>query len=122
MIAQTWYTGAMLDEMTFRRHADAALESLKKALLQTESEADFEVDEQDGALNILFEDPPGRFILSPNAPVRQIWISALYTSFKLDWDESSGGFVLLKTGEELRPLVARLINEQLGGEAVVLPQ
>jgi CyaY protein len=111
----------MLDEMTFRRHAEAALGALKKALLQTEGQAEFEVEEQGGALNILFEDPPARFVLAPNGPVRQIWISALYTSFKLDWDDALGDFIYHKTGEKLRPLVARLINEQLGGGDVVLP-
>ena len=60
----------------------------------------------------------GRFVVSPNAPVRQIWISALSTSFKLDWSESANEFVLSKTGEAIKPLVARLINEQMGGGEV----
>lgn len=106
----------MLDEITFRRHADAALESLKKALILAESDADFEVEEQNGALNITFDEPPAKFVLTPNTPVRQIWISALSTSFKLDWDEAVQTFVLPKTGEALKPLVARLITEHLGSE------
>jgi CyaY protein len=52
--------------------------------------------------------------------VRQIWISALTTSFKLDWSEKERDFILVKTGEKLKPLVARLINQQLGEEAVEL--
>jgi frataxin-like iron-binding protein CyaY len=59
-------------------------------------------------------------VVSPNAPVRQIWISALSTSFKLDWSEADQDFELLKSKETLKPLVARLINEQLGEEAVKL--
>jgi len=110
----------MLDEITFRRHADASLESLKKSLILAESDADFEVEEQNGVLQISFEEPPSKFVLTPNAPVRQIWISALSTSFKLDWDETANAFVLAKTGESLRPLVARLITEHLGGETVLL--
>jgi iron donor protein CyaY len=109
----------MLDEITFRRHADAALESLKKALILAESDADFEVEEQNGALNITFDEPPAKFVLTPNTPVRQIWISALSTSFKLDWDDAAQTFVLLKTGESLKPLVARLITEHLGSEVVL---
>ena len=111
----------MLDEIAFRRHAEAAIESLKKALIQAESEADFEVEEQNGVLHVAFEAPPAKFVITPNSPVRQIWISALSTSFKLDWDIASESFVLLKTGESLRPLVTRLINEQLGSEAVIIP-
>jgi len=52
--------------------------------------------------------------------VRQIWISALATSFKLDWAEANQDFVLQKSGEELKRLVSRLINHQLGEEAVAL--
>lgn len=111
----------MLDEITFRRRADSALESLKKSLILAESDADFEVEEQNGALNISFEEPPSKFVLTPNTPVRQIWISALSTSFKLDWDDTAEAFVLPKTGEALKPLVARLIAEHLGSEAIVLP-
>lgn len=110
----------MLDEATFRRHADDALESLKKALILAESEADFEVEEQNGVLNIVFEQPPSKFVLTPNAPVRQIWISALSTSFKLDWDEERNLFVFPRTGEPLKTLVGRLINEHLGGASISL--
>jgi len=109
----------MLDENSFRKHADAALEGLKKSLIQAEGSADIEVEDQSGALHVSFEDG-SRFVISPNAPVRQIWISALATSFKLDWSEADQGFVLTKTGEKLKPLVARLINQQLGEEAVTL--
>jgi len=110
----------MMDEQEFRRHADAALGELKQTLIAAEDSADIEVEDQAGALHIGFEAPPGRFVISPNAPVRQIWISALSTSFKLDWSESRNSFVLEKTGEALKPLVMRLINEQLGEEAVSL--
>jgi len=107
----------MLDENDFRRNADAALEVLKKSLIAAEESADFEVEDQSGALHVSFEDG-SRFVISPNAPVRQIWISALSTSFKLDWSDAQKEFVLLKTGEPLKPLTARLINQQLGEEVV----
>jgi len=110
----------MMDEQEFRRRADAALAALKISLIAAEESADMEAEDQAGALHISFDEPPGRFVISPNAPVRQIWISALSTSFKLDWSEAVQDFVLEKTGEGLKPLVARLINQQLGGEAVTL--
>src|SRR5215468_11086741 len=102
----------MLDEVQFRKHADEAFARLKKSLFDAEDDADIEVEDQSGALHISFEDG-ARFVVSPNAPVRQIWISALTTSFKQD-------FVLRKSGERLKPLMARLINQQLGEEAIVL--
>ena len=111
------YNLSMLDENDFRKHADAALENLKKSLIAAEESADFEVEDQSGALHVSFDDG-SRFVISPNAPVRQIWISALATSFKLDWSDADGDFVLQKTRERLKPLTARLINQQLGEEAV----
>ena len=76
--------------MEFRRAAEAALDGLKRHLIEREEDADagFEVEEQNGVLNVLFDDyaAGAKFVITPNTPVRQIWISALATSFKLDWD------------------------------------
>lgn len=110
----------MLDELTFRRHADHAIESLKKSLIAAEETGDFEVEEQNGVLNVVFEEPPAKFVITPNAPVRQIWISALSTSFKLDWSDTASDFYSAKDALLLKPLIAKLINEQLGGGSVVL--
>ena len=103
----------MQDEIEFRRAAESALDTLKKHLIarEEEDEAGFEVEEQGGVLNVVFEEPPAKFVITPNTPVRQIWISALSTSFKLDWDASSISFVLPRTSEKLIPLVDRLIDE-----------
>jgi frataxin len=109
----------MLDENSFRKQADHSLESLKQSLIAAEDSADIEVEDQAGALQISFDDG-SRFVISPNAPVRQIWISALSTSFKLDWDDAKRDFVLAKSGEQLKALMSRLINQQLGEEAVAL--
>ena len=103
----------MLDEEQFRRHADHAVETLKQALIAEEAEGGFEVEENNGVLHVVFEEPAGKFVITPNTPVRQIWISALSTSFKLEWDETTAQFVLPKTGESLQPLTARLIQKQL---------
>lgn len=105
----------MLDELEFRGLADSALESLKKHLIAREEadDAGFEVEEQGGVLNVLFEEPPGKFVITPNTPIRQIWISARSTSFKLDWDAARGEFILPRSGEALLPLIDRLIAEHL---------
>ena len=50
----------MIDEATFRREADHALDSLKKSLIDAEEEGGFEAEENNGVLNILFEDRPGK--------------------------------------------------------------
>lgn len=107
----------MMDELEFRRTAEGALEALKRHLIAREEEQDagFEVEEQNGVLNVLFEEPEGKFVITPNTPVRQVWISALSTSFKLDWDAKASTFVLARTGEALEPLVDRLIEQRAEG-------
>ncbi len=103
-----------MDEQTFRRNSDAAIESLKRKLYDAEEDGGYEVEERGGALHLNFEEPAGVFVISPNSAVSQIWISALSTSFKLDWSSEMNAFVLAKTGENLPTLMARLIHEQSG--------
>jgi iron donor protein CyaY len=107
----------MMDELEFRRTAESALDTLKRHLIEREEdeEAGFEVEEQNGVLHIVFENPPGKFVITPNTPVRQVWISALSTSFKLEWDAKAATFVLPRTGEQMVPLVDRLIETQVEG-------
>jgi iron donor protein CyaY len=110
----------MLDEATFRRESDRALESLKQALIRAEDAgAEFETEEKNGVLNINF-DSGDRFVFSPNTPVRQVWISAQSTSFKLEWNDAAKAFTLPRTGEDMRTLTERLVREQLDDDSVTL--
>lgn len=104
----------MMDEIVFRNRCEEALESLRKRLLDLGDAHGFEVEGEGGKLELLFEEPEeARFVISPNAPARQIWISALTTSFKLGWSDPAGTFVLDKTGETLGQLMGRILGEQL---------
>ena len=104
----------MIDEGTFRREADRALTELKQSLIDAEDEGGFETEENGGVLNVVFDAPKAKFVFTPNTPVRQIWISALSTSFKLGWDDDKALFVLPKTGESLLRLTERLVREHTG--------
>lgn len=106
-----------MDEQEFRRTAETALDKLKRHLIEREEEEDagFEVEEQNGVLNVLFDEPAVKFVITPNTPVRQIWISALSTSFKLDWSSAASDFVLPRSNERLIPLLDRLISESQEG-------
>jgi iron donor protein CyaY len=105
-----------MDEQEFKRRADQALDQLYRKLSDAADDYDFEVDFNSGALAIEFEDPPGKFVVSPNTPVRQIWVSAHSRSFKLDWDSARSAFVYPETGETLEGLIAGSIGKQLGEE------
>ena len=103
-----------MSEQDFRKKCDATLESLRKRLLELSDEHDFEVEGAGEKLELIFEEPEeARFVISPNTPARQIWISALATSFKLGWSEATGSFLLEKTGETLPQLMSRILSEQL---------
>jgi len=101
-----------LSEPEFRLEADRALEQLQRGLGPLSDREEFEVELQNGVLQILFEEPsPAKFVISPNAPVRQIWVSALSRSFKLAWSAEDRTFAL--DGERLEALVERLVRQQL---------
>lgn len=105
-----------MDDQDFKRRADEALESLYKRLTAASDEAEFEADFNSGALAIEFENPPGKFVVSPNAPVHQIWVSAHSKSYKLDWDAVQNAFVLQSTGQTLAEVIQEAITKQLGEE------
>lgn len=109
----------MLDDQSFPLRADEALSKLYRSLLEAADEHDFEADMNNGALTVEFEEPPAKFVVSPNSPVRQIWVSAHSKSFKFDWDESRKTFVLPDTGEDLKAMMSGAITQQLG-ETVTL--
>jgi CyaY protein len=102
-----------LTESEFRTRCDIALEKLNRSLDVVAENYDTEVVFQNGVLTIEVEDPrSSKIVISPQASMRQIWISAQSTSFKLDW--SGDAFVLPATGESLSVLVGRLVGENLG--------
>ena len=101
-----------LSEQDFRIKADQALEQARHALSPLADEQDFEVELQNGVLQIVFEEPtPMKFVVSPNAPVRQIWVSAMSRSYKLAWSPDSTAFAL--DGEPLTALLERLARQFL---------
>ena len=110
----------MLDEKDFQKKADSAFEELKRRLLALGDEHGFDVEGESGKLEVIFEEPEeAKFVVSPNTPVREIWISALSTSFKLGWSDSKNGFVHEKTGEDLFGVMSRVVSQQLGTQVKV---
>jgi iron-sulfur cluster assembly protein CyaY len=105
---------AVLSEQEFRVKSDEALENARRTLLPLADDEGFEVDLQNGVLNLVFEEPSdAKFVVSPNAPVRQIWVSAMARSYKLAWAPELGAFAL--DGETLPRLLERLTRTFLEG-------
>ena len=104
----------MLDEQSFPLRADEALDALYQSLLAAADEHDLEADMNNGALTVEFEEPPAKFVVSPNSPVRQIWVSAHSKSFKFEWSEDRGTFVLPDSGDDLKAMMSKAVTQQLG--------
>ena len=101
-----------MTEQEFRLRADQALDDAERALMPLADAQGFEIEKQNGVLQIVFEEPaPSKFVVSPNAPVRQVWVSALSRSFKLSWSDEAKTFVL--DGETLDALLDRLVRQFL---------
>jgi len=102
-----------LSEQEFRVTSDQALEAARRALLPLADADGFEIELQNGVLNLVFEEPQDtKFVVSPNAPVRQIWVSAMARSYKLAWAPELKAFAL--DGEALIDLLQRLTRTFLG--------
>jgi len=110
----------MLSELEFQKKADATFDELKRRLLTAGDEYDFDVEGESGKIEVIFAEPePAKFVISPNTPIREIWVSALSTSFKLGWSEPRNAFVLEKTGEDLYQVMTRVISQQVGTQVTV---
>jgi len=103
----------VLSEQEFRIKSDEALEQARRELMNLADAGGFELELQNGVLNLVFEEPSEtKFVVSPNAPVRQIWVSAMGRSFKLAWSPELSTFAL--NSEPLVPLLDRLTRTFLG--------
>ena len=110
-----------ISEADFQQHAEQAIAELERAFGALAEDRDLDVQLEGGVLSVIFEEgEPGRFIVSPNSSVRQVWVSARVSSLKFDWSEGTGEFVFAATGENLRQAMMRLTREQLGDDRIAL--
>jgi len=108
---------SVLSEQEFRTRSVEALEDARRSLLPLADTGEgFEVELQNGVLQVVFEEPKeAKFVVSPNAPVRQVWVSAMARSYKLAWAPELNAFAL--DGETLPNLLDRLARQFLEGSA-----
>jgi len=100
----------MSSNQDYAHAAGAALDSLYARLADASNRFDFDVDMNQGALVIEFEEPHERFVVSPNSAVSQIWVSANVHSYKFDYTPE--GFKL-PTGQPLDELIAEAIRRRI---------
>jgi iron donor protein CyaY len=85
------------------------------------NERDIDVETQGNVLTVTFEEgEPGKFVISPNSSVGQIWVSARLASYKFDWSDTANDFILPESDELIKTVLERLTREQLGDDSVSL--
>jgi len=115
---------AMTERMSdadFQTKSEAAIEELERAFARLADDRDIDLQVEGGVLSVTFEEgEPGKFIVSPNSSAKQVWVSARVSSFKFDWSDAAGGFILAGKGDSLKDVMTRLTQEQLGDDSVSL--
>ena len=81
-----------------------ALDALDEGALEAELAADI--------LTIEFSDG-AKYVINSHRAARQIWMAAIATAWHFD-PGSDGVWRASRTGEELRPTLARLVRERTG--------
>ena len=104
-----------LEEQDFQDEAAEVIAELDAAFSRLAARYPVESDMEGTVLKVTFEEPDQAiFVISPNGPARQVWVSALLRSFKFDWLDEEERFGLAGSGESLRNVLERLSREQLG--------
>ncbi|WP_031497219.1 iron donor protein CyaY [Bryobacter aggregatus] len=103
-----------MTDSEFQLRCDTAMTDLNKALLRAAEAHEFDPDFQAGALTVEFEEPREKYVVSPQAPAFQVWVSARVKSYKLDWEDARQAFVLPATGQTLKELMADLLQQRIG--------
>jgi iron donor protein CyaY len=110
-----------LSDAEFQMRVEDTLKDLEFAFSRLANERDIDVEMQGNVLTVTFEEgEPGKFVISPNSSVGQIWVSARLASYKFDWSDTANDFILPQSNELIKTVLERLTREQLGDDSVSL--
>ncbi|MGE0551479.1 MAG: iron donor protein CyaY [Kofleriaceae bacterium] len=100
-----------MDDAEFDRVARDELHALEDAFANIDPD-DVEVSTSDGVLRLDLRDGT-RVVINSHRAARQIWMAAVSTAWHFDPIDPQT-WRTPKTGEELRPTLARLIRDRIG--------
>ena len=100
-----------MDEASFDRVARDELHALENAFADIDPD-DVEVTTSDGVLRLDLRDGT-RIVINSHRAARQIWMAAVASAWHFD-PSGDGAWRTPRTGEELRPTLARLLQERIG--------
>jgi CyaY protein len=100
-----------MDEASFDRFARDELHALENAFADIDPD-DVEVTTSDGVLRLDLRDGT-RIVINSHRAARQIWMAAVASAWHFD-PAGDGTWRAAKTGEQLRPTLARVVQERIG--------
>jgi CyaY protein len=100
-----------MDDAEFDHVARDELRNLEDAFEGIDPD-DVEVSTSDGVLRLDLRDGT-RIVINSHRAARQIWMAAVASAWHFD-PAGEGVWRAPKTGEELRPTLARLLQERIG--------
>ena len=101
-----------MDDAEFDHAARDELRQLEDAFAEVDPD-EVEVSSSDGVLRLDLRDGT-RIVINSHRAARQIWMAAIASAWH--FDPAGGRWRAAKSGEELRPTLARLVRERLGLE------
>jgi CyaY protein len=103
-----------MDDAEFDHAAQGELRYLEDAFADVDPD-EVEVTSSDGVLRLDLRDGT-RVVINSHRAARQIWMAAVASAWHFDPIGGGGGWRAAKTGEELRPTLAKLVRERIGLE------
>lgn len=100
-----------MDEASFDSAARDELHELEDAFANIDPD-DVEVSTSDGVLRLDLRDGT-RIVINAHRAARQIWMAAVASAWHFD-PVDDGTWKASKTGDVLRPTLARLLHERIG--------
>jgi CyaY protein len=100
-----------MDDASFDEVARDELHKLEGAFSEIDPD-DVEVSTSDGVLRLDLRDGT-RIVINSHRAARQIWMAAVSTAWHFD-PTGDGSWRASRTGEELRPTLARVLQERIG--------
>jgi len=100
-----------MDDAEFDRIAREELHHLEDAFADVDPD-DVEVTSSEGVLKLALRDGT-KIVINSHRAARQIWMAAIATAWHFDPIDPTT-WRAAKTGEELRPTLARLVKERIG--------
>ena len=97
----------------FRGRAERLLSRLEAALDRLSDEVDIDALRSGNVLTLAFENGH-RIIVNTQEAIAEIWVAARSGGFHYRWNEGAGTWNDTRSGDDLRVVLARLIEIELG--------